>query len=94
MTVRTMTIELAAETESENLNASAEFFHAWRRGDMARIALLLAPDCEWYRDGERDFPDRRGRLSSTRHHLLGGRCHHRGRQCRPSRGFRRDSSVR
>ena len=49
-----MTIELAAETESEDLNASArEFFRAWRRRDMARIAPLLAPDCEWYRDGER-----------------------------------------
>jgi hypothetical protein len=48
-----MTIDLAADAESDDLSASArEFFQAWRRADMARITQLLAPDCEWYRDGE------------------------------------------
>ena len=48
-----MTIELAADAESDDLTAVArEFFQAWRRSDMARITQLLAPDCEWYRDGQ------------------------------------------
>jgi hypothetical protein len=48
-----MTIDLTADAESDNPNAAArDFFQAWRQSDMARLALLLAPDCEWYRDGK------------------------------------------
>ena len=48
-----MTIDLTADAESDNPNAAArDFFQAWRQADMERIAPLLAPDCEWYRDGE------------------------------------------
>ncbi|HUP75921.1 MAG TPA: hypothetical protein VM282_23005 [Acidimicrobiales bacterium] len=48
-----MTIDLTADADSDNPNAAArDFFQAWRQSDMTRIAPLLAPDCEWYRDGE------------------------------------------
>ena len=48
-----MSIDLAANAESDDRTSSTrEFFHAWRDSDMARITELLAPDCEWYRDGQ------------------------------------------
>ena len=48
-----MTIDLTADAESDNPNAAArDFFQAWRKSDMARIVPLLAPNCEWYRDGQ------------------------------------------